>query len=157
MGHCATPRSADANAATSRTQVAGLDTCGVDNVIHDPDETEGFIASALSDIHDPVDPADDHPIFSGYADALGMGSEEILACVDQVNPRSPMNFLMEFKDRNLSIREDLWETARNCGFDIDEHPPSNVTGLRNRFGGVGRPVGLWDSGTRARPACSRSS
>lgn len=93
-----------------------------------PEITEGFVAAVLVDIHD-AETGESHPHYPGYFDQLNMDSEEILACADVHNPTTVMGFLHPFRDDNAWVKENLWETAANCGFDIDEAAPGAPTSL----------------------------
>ncbi len=116
----------------SRYGVAAADTASMqdlypcDSPTNDwdsPTITEGFVAAALIDIHDN-DAGDDHPHYPGHVDQVAMGPEEILAVVNEHEPLTAMSFLLTFKSHYPAIAEELWDTAANCGFDIDEANPS---------------------------------
>jgi len=94
----------------------------------DPLLTEGFAAALLQDITDTT-PGDSHPQFPGYPDALTVGNGPIFVCVDLDTPTSVMDFLMKFKARYAGWAEQIWQTAKNSGYEIDLVPPSMVTGL----------------------------
>ena len=92
-----------------------------------PDSTAGFFAAVLRDIQD--DHQDIHTDYgSVYRDALSLGHEEILTAARSFAHPDPLHFLLWLRDANPSIRADLWQTAKNCGFDTDDEPPGTITG-----------------------------
>ncbi len=109
--------------AADATDAQDIDPCSEDDTYHDPLVTEGYITAALIDIDDG-DTGDDHPEYAPWQDRLHMDAEEILSCVDDEVPSTAMDFLLHFKDRNPYVVQPLWETAANCGFDIDEANPA---------------------------------
>ncbi len=109
--------------AADLSDVQDIETCSEDATYHGPLITEGYISAALVDIHDG-DSGDAHPQYAPWEDRLHMGPEEILACVDDEVPATAMEFLLAFKDRNPAVVQPLWETAANCGFNIDELNPA---------------------------------
>ncbi len=104
-----------------------LFTCGATGALDDPLITEGFLGALLRDIEDAGQ--DNHPSFPGVTDALALGSDEILTVIDLDHPTTPMEFLNAFKARYPGFKEQLWETAANCGYSIDNSAPLAVTGL----------------------------
>ena len=115
------------HAAQHIDHVETINACHEDGNFHSPLLTEGYFAAVLVDIHDIN--ADDDPQYPGYADQLAMGADAILACVHDHNTNAPLAFLLAFKADNYAQREALWETAMNCGYDIDESSPDAVTNL----------------------------
>jgi len=95
----------------------------------DPELTEGYAAAVLRDISDVVSAADDHPQYPGWGDALGAGITGILTVVDYDNPNGPSDFLDKHIARYPNLRNYLWETAMNCGYNRDGAAPGNVTNL----------------------------
>jgi len=109
-----------------------LDTCCQDGLLHDPWTTEGFLGALLRDIEDsgaPGVPAEDHPQYPGFVDSLALGTDEIFEVTDLDNPKTPLAFLSAFKARYPQHRENLWETAKNCGYEIDAESPGLATNL----------------------------
>ena len=104
-----------------------LFTCGATGALDDPLLTEGFLGALLRDIEDNTQ--DNHPSYPGVTDALALGSNEILTVIDLDHPTTPMEFLNAFKTRYPGYKEQLWETAANCGYSIDTSAPLAVTGL----------------------------
>jgi hypothetical protein len=104
---------------------AGLDSCQEDDGFYDPLTTEGFMAACLVDIHDADN--DNHDEFPEFGDPCSLGPQAILDCAAAVNPTSAMGFLLALKARHPDARYALWETAANCGYDIDEAPPEAPT------------------------------
>jgi len=102
-----------------------LSTCGAS--YDDPTITEGFLGALLRDIEDGTQ--DSHGVYGSWTDALALGYDEIYVVADYDTPVSPMDFLDNFKTRYPSYREDLWETARNCGYEIDTAIPAAPTNL----------------------------
>ena len=103
----------------------GLGTCG--GVVDDPNLTEGLLAAVLRDIEDSTN--DDHGVFAGVQDVMSAGTDEILDVMDLDHPLDPMSFLLGYKNRYPSQCELLWETAKNCGYEIDVSNPGVVTSL----------------------------
>ena len=58
---------------------------------------------------------------------MGVGTNEIFDVVDFDEPTTPAQFLLDFRDRYPSLKEQLWETAKNCGYDFDSAAPGAVT------------------------------
>lgn len=102
-----------------------LDTCGA--ILDDPYLTEGFLGAIIRDIEDSTN--DNHGEFPDQADVLALGTDEIFNVVDFDEPTTPIDFLHAFKARYPGHRENLWETARNSGYEIDELAPLTVTNL----------------------------
>src|SRR3990172_430624 len=114
-----------------------------------PRFTEGFLAAMLRDIED-ANP-DDHGICvggwadgwlpcstpglsvcgngictgDGIKDALALGWDEIFTVTVQDDPHRPMEFLNRFMTRFPQHKENLWATAKNVGYELDEAPPNN--------------------------------
>ena len=110
-----------------------LSTCG--GVLDDPLLTEGFLGAIMRDIEDSTN--DDHPQFPGFADVMSWGTNEIFDVVDFDHPTTPMGFLNAFKARFPSSKEVLWETAKNCGYEIDVTAPGAPTGLTSSHATTG--------------------
>ena len=104
-----------------------LATCFVTGGYDDPTITEGFFGALLRDIEDSDQ--DSHGVYGTWSDALALGYNEIYTTVDNDNPVSPMDFLSRFKARYPTTKEDLWETAKNCGYEIDTAAPAAPTNL----------------------------
>jgi hypothetical protein len=108
--------------------------CHEDNLLHDPFETESFFAAVLRDIQDgaevPSQNEEDNA-FSGdnLKDVLSLGPEGILEVAALDDPIRPGDYLEAFRDRFPSSRCDLWETARNSGFELDDFGPGAVTNI----------------------------
>jgi hypothetical protein len=121
------PRSFEASygvAAMSDRDVESLGMCF--GTYADPTKTEGFLAAVIRDIGD--DTNDDHAAFP-ETDALALGWGPILTCIDLDTPTTAWSFLTAFRNRYPAYTEALWSTAKNCSYEIDLAPPSNVTGL----------------------------
>ena len=131
--------SAYGRAAQFITGVDGLHNCGEDGTLHDPLRTEGFFAAVLVDLDDADH--DDHSQYPGYTDRSHMGNDEILDCVDSHHPMSAMEFLSAFLADNSLYRYDIWETAMNCGYDLDEEDPEAITLLWSSSHSVSVPSG----------------
>lgn len=107
----------------------GLGYCTVGgSYLGDPLLTEGLAAALLQDITDTTT-GDSHTQFPGYPDALTVGNGPIFICTDYDTPTSVMDFLMKFKARYAGWAENIWQTAKNTGYEIDLMPPSMVSGL----------------------------
>jgi len=100
---------------------------GVPGYLGDPVLTEGFPAALLQDIQDSV--TDEHSQFPGYPDALSVGDGPIFVCTDLDAPTNVIDFLFKFKARYAGWSEQIWQTAKNNGYEIDGVAPSMVTGL----------------------------
>lgn len=103
-----------------------ITTCGATGVLGDPLITEGFLAAVVRDIGDGTD--DDEPAFP-ETDEMSIGWGAIITCVDFDAPTTAAGFLAAFKNRYPWLSEQLWATAKNCGYEIDVNPPPAVTGL----------------------------
>jgi hypothetical protein len=112
-----------------------INTCGQDGTWDDPYTTEGFLGALLRDIEDTAN--DDHAHYPGFADAMGIGTNEIFDVVDFDEPTTPAAFLEEFKTRYPNLRESLWETAKNCGYDFDAAAPGAVSSLTSSSHSIG--------------------
>ncbi len=102
-----------------------LSTCS--GTLDDPLRTEGFLGAVLRDIEDNTQ--DDHPEFAQGIDALALGEGPILTVADLDAPTTPMGFLNSFKARYPWLNEPLWQTAKNCGYEIDTANPSYATSI----------------------------
>lgn len=127
-------------ACLDRKDVGDLETCSETGLYDPPATTEGYIAAALVDIHD-TETGDNYPQYPGRADRLAMGPEEILDCVNDVNPTTPEGFLTAFIGRYPTLREQIWDTAANCGFDLDGENPDapSVMYCASHAAGVASP------------------
>jgi hypothetical protein len=96
----------------------------------DPDHTEGLYGALLRDIHD--DTQDQHQAFAPWRDRMFDGAARLVAITHLDNPHSPVAFLNAYRTRYPTVNvENLWETAMNCGIDMDVTPPGAVTNLRS--------------------------
>jgi hypothetical protein len=111
-----------------------LGTC--DGSLHPADLTEGFCAALLQDMDD-LD-QDSHGVFGPYTDVLSGLRPHIFTVVDLDNPDGPVDFIQKFAARVPSIRPALWETAANCGYEVDSEPP----GLVSNFTSPSHPLGV---------------
>jgi hypothetical protein len=109
-----------------------------DLTFNDPYTTEGFFSALLRDIEDDT-PNDDDPHYpnDNYRDVLALGVDEILDVADFDGPLSPVAFLNAFIARYPHLACDLWDTARNNGFEV---PPGAVTDLTAHPGGPAPPL-----------------
>ena len=93
-----------------------------------PQKTEGYFAAIMYDLADSDGPEDD-PSSPGYADRVEGMDQEVFNILRGTcarlgaRPHWAYDFLYCFKDANSSIREDVWETARNDWFFLDEADP----------------------------------
>jgi len=102
-----------------------LGTCS--GAYDDPLLTEGFFGALCRDIEDSGQ--DSHGVYGSWTDRLAMGTNEIFDVMDLDQPTTPMGFLNAFKARYPSTVANLWETARNCGYQIDTANPAAPTNL----------------------------
>jgi len=103
------------------------DTCSQDGTVHDPTLTEGFLTALLRDIDDSSQ--DDSDPANVWQDRLALGTDEIFTVADEDGPTTPVEFLDRMKARYPAITVDLWETAKDLGYDRDATAPGTVTGL----------------------------
>lgn len=101
--------------------------CGTDNQPHDPWETEGWVAAMLLDIDDANQ--DDDPTTTGARDELNLGFDEIFYIVDMLAPTTPAAFITRFNEQYPALKEQMWATAANNGFQYDATPPGKVTNI----------------------------
>ena len=95
--------------------------------VHDPEITEGHCAALLHDLFD--DNTENDPQYPTWSDMTTLWIEEIFATADYDNPDGPMNFLDSFNARYPALKEWVWQSAANNGYDPDYVTPNNVTGL----------------------------
>ena len=131
-------------------------THGCANGYSDPYTTEGFAATVLRDIEDSAQDA--HNVYPGGNDELALGEGPILQCVDLDTPTTPIGFLNAFKNRFPNVKEQLWATAKNSGYELDQFEPGAVTNLgssTHMIGGLDstNPKVTW-TWTRATDDCS---
>jgi hypothetical protein len=95
----------------------------------DPRATEGPLSALLHDIEDCA--IDDEPLVAGtWRDVVCEGAAEVLRiAVSPFLPETPMSFLYAFAGDRPDIRQDIWETAKNNGYEMDVDPPFLVTNL----------------------------
>ncbi|NOT33519.1 MAG: T9SS type A sorting domain-containing protein [Candidatus Eisenbacteria bacterium] len=108
-------------------QYENLGVCDEAAAPQPPDETEGFLAALLRDIEDSTQ--DDNDAANVWQDRLSLGPDEILQVADLDLCDSPSLFLSSFKMRFPQHVENLWETAKDIGFEIDLSNPAVVTNL----------------------------
>lgn len=90
----------------------------------DPWRNEGPFVALLWDIIDASNEDDTlTPETSGWKDRLALDTDAIWDVVWGDAPLTPQDFLTGFLGNNLSLREDVWETARNNGYEIDALAP----------------------------------
>lgn len=110
-----------------------LSNCG--GLLDDPLLTEGFFGAVLRDIEDSTN--DNHPAYPGVSDVMSRGTNEIFRVVDLDHPTTPLGFLNAFKSRYPNSHENLWETASNCGYNIDVSRPAAATNLTSSHATTG--------------------
>ncbi len=128
-----------------------LQPCG--QTLADPTITEGFLGALLRDIDDS-NVGEHDPAFPGtWKDVLSLGTDPVFTVTRQDRPLSPVDFLNEFKARFPQYTEQLWETAKDDGYDLDTQGPGAPLNLviGPGAGNCGYPSG--DIGVRwTRPA-----
>jgi hypothetical protein len=101
-----------------------LHPCHIDTLWDDPTITEGFTGAVLVDIDDAHNEIEPH--WAVFEDRMSLGGRAVLDVLRDYDPMSTMEFLAAvlaaYPDRN----EDLWWTAKNNGFEIDQEPPDMV-------------------------------
>jgi hypothetical protein len=105
-------------------------TCGEDGLSHDPLRTEGFLGALLQDIWDSAN-EDDGGVAGTWRDRLALGTDEIFDVTDFDHPLNPSDFLTKFRDRYPGWTEQVWETGKNVGYDLDAANPAVVTNLNS--------------------------
>lgn len=106
-----------------------IEPCG-DGTLHDANATEGFYAALLRDIYDGTQ--ENHENMGSWVDRSHEDAQEIFGVVHNDNPTTPLGFLIAMMARYPDlVAEPLWETAMNCGFNIDTAAPGVVTGLHS--------------------------
>jgi len=95
--------------------------------ISDPDSTEGVFAAFLIDVMDGNQ--EDDPEFPGVADVLEFPFSIILGFTDSFEPVTVASYVQEFFDFNSGWQTEIWETAANCGYQLDSTPPGVVLDL----------------------------
>jgi hypothetical protein len=103
-----------------------LGRCREDDTFHDPYFTEGFLAAALQDICDGNAHPDSHFVFGPYADALHLDPAMCFWVAGTRYPGSASDYLMQFLAEYPEVKNGLWETAMNCGYQIDLYLPGMV-------------------------------
>ncbi len=92
-----------------------------------PNATAGLFTAVLRDLQDI--PADSHGEFGAYTDRLALGYDEIISVAKSGEFPAPSQLLYWMLGVIPNQKPELWETAMNCGYDIDYYPPQTVTGL----------------------------
>lgn len=111
------------------------DQTAADPYLPNPLLTEGSVAALLQDISDAD--FDEDPEYPGHRDALAVGDGPIFLCTDYDTPNGAMDFLLKFKYRYAGWAEQIWQTAKNNGYEIDMAPPEPVLGLVSTSHAVG--------------------
>jgi len=104
-----------------------LSSCPQDLAFHAPDSTEGFFIALVRDLDDTNQ--DDNNPTNPWMDRVDLDPVDILSIVDDDEPLTPLHFLARVKARFPAITEDLWETAKDIGYEPDVTPPGAPTGL----------------------------
>ena len=145
------PMDGDGSLAHYRRNVENVSTCDGTNY-HPSLKTEGFVSALLHDIADGQQ--DDHTMFPGR-DQLGDGSfsgtDEILEIfthdyhvpvwpeTDPADLLTVQHFMDEYLARHPEKGADLWATASNCGYELDDTPPlppSNLSCSTHTLGSI---------------------
>jgi len=113
-----------------------LDDCQV--AAEDPAATAGHFAAFLRDIEDESS-GEDHPQYPGLRDRLDWGPEHILYTIADEAPVDPYSFIFDLVAAYPSYCSAIWETAANCGFDIDLGDPGAPGGLNSSTHEIGVP------------------
>ncbi|PIE75856.1 hypothetical protein CSA17_05280 [bacterium DOLJORAL78_65_58] len=72
---------------------------------------------------------DSHGVYGSYTDALAVGDASLFEVCAQDNPTGSIDFINKYIARYPAYREGFWETAANCGFQMDNTAPLMVTNL----------------------------
>jgi len=112
----------------------------------DPWRTEGFFASLLNDIVDPVDSNRVEDTQSSLVeitwwgqDDLGMGSSAVWNLSFGTGVTTPRQFLDLFAAAHPGMEEPIWFTAALNGYDLDQQRPGLVGSLSSPTHPVGSP------------------
>lgn len=122
--------------------IASLNTRNMENVstcsgsLDDPTITEGFMGALLQDIWDSTN-EDDAGAPGTWMDRFSWGYNEIFTVTDLDHPLNPLDFINKLKNRYPSYKEQIWETAKNCTYEVDAASPSAVTNLTSPSHAVG--------------------
>ncbi len=111
----------------SAVNAENLGTCS--GTYGDPTLTEGFIAALTQDIADNAQ--DSHGVYGTYTDRLAVGVDDVFNLNALDNPTGSMDFISKYIARYVSQRELFWETAANCGYDLDATAPGLVANLHS--------------------------
>lgn len=121
------PRTFDARYGFDCIHVYGMGViaaCHIDSLFGDPLITEGFPAAALADIVDST--WDDDAYSPGFDDRADLTDKNMFDVLDSDHAMRTMDYLHDLKEHFPADKEDIWWTAMNNGFDIDEEDPDPV-------------------------------
>ena len=96
--------------------------CGEDNTLHDPTKNEGTFVAFLNDLTDSAnesEPMLSHP----WSDQTSLSLSTIWDVTQLDLPLTPLQFMDAYVNRNFPDRNDIWETAKNNGYELDLLPP----------------------------------
>jgi len=110
---------------------------GTNLFLSDPLITEGPFAAFLLDLEDSAQ--DDHPEYSLGIDALDFSFAGVLGYTDSYEPETALQFIQWMLSVYPSITEGIWDTAINCGYEVDETPPGAPVGFASPTHAVGIP------------------
>ncbi len=105
--------------------------------VHDPLLTEGHMAAVLRDVEDGRDPynPEEDPAYAGngYSDRIERGATFVLqACTVSLSGGypTPLDLLLTLRDQfSDPVYSGFWETAHNCGYEVDIEPPGTARQL----------------------------
>ena len=111
--------------AINTREYENLHRCVEDTLWDEALVTEGFTAAVLVDIDDTH--VDDDPHTAGFGDRMALGGQAVLDLLDDYGAMGTVEFLRDALAAYPEQKENLWWTAMNNGFDLDEAPPDLVT------------------------------
>jgi hypothetical protein len=115
-----------------------LANCTVDRLPHPPDSTEGHFSALVRDIDDAGQ--DDNNPANAWIDRVSLGAAAVLAVVDEDHPLTPNHFMLRMKAHYPELAEDLWETGKDIGYEVDVDGPGAPTGVSSSSHPNGLPT-----------------
>jgi hypothetical protein len=109
-----------------------VDVCTVqengNDTYDDPSKTESILAALLRDLDDGA-PIDEDPIGGGIGrDLVARGAISVFRTALDDDPTTPWEFINAYIAR-YGLNHDMWATAYNNGYNLDQTPPGVVTNL----------------------------
>ena len=108
--------------------------CRDDLLIDDPDVTEGRLAAYVVDLVDTND-ENDPAITSTWRDRAQLNPATIMSIADQFSGLEALEFVsylfqrLQFVGTPAATLENVWETAKNNGYEVDVAAPNNPSAI----------------------------